>query len=473
MANRPALFHPGLAVPENCRPLWHDPGARHAAAQAMDFAGDESRIHRLRSFRAGMRLLCLARLTGVTRRRGFTSLAHVAVDRAALAAFAVRFLRQRVYAAGIDPAVVEIEQRTGCDREVNRFVGPSNRVKRLHVFSRDPRRVVVHLPDETEQRLVFFVQPGGFQIAEYAPNQFFASQQFRRNCGVRLQSKRAIVAVRRVCGDQFANTGTDRRGTPKNFLSESRQVVGGFRKKREQVPDLWILFTALAHRPDGRRPGRGLVVILDIRQEHRFHNRSSVAARAGANNNGNVLGASQVGTGFSRLQPVRSSAARQGTLNTCAKLMKWATSLHAAEIMPVGFRVLRNAKFGGTTLYRLHDNLSSLDQVFSGVAQAEAGDWAHVASGRPFKATCKKLRPYHRVPMWKVPRFGPLANSGGGPPRSIDIHAVVTGGEVAACIRHGNTEVILARRRRRAAQGPVEGQGKSRWQIIAKRNGPA
>lgn len=104
------------------------------------------------------------------------------MDCAALATFAVRILGESVYAGDIDPTIVEIEQRAGGDREVDGFVGPSDRVQRPHVFSRDPGRVVVHFADEAEQGLVLFVEAEGFQIAEHAPNQFFASQQFRRNC---------------------------------------------------------------------------------------------------------------------------------------------------------------------------------------------------------------------------------------------------------------------------------------------------
>ena len=37
-----------------------------------------------------------------------------------------------------------------------------------------------------------------------------SAQQFRRNCGVGLQSKRTIVAVRGVRGDQLADPGAER-----------------------------------------------------------------------------------------------------------------------------------------------------------------------------------------------------------------------------------------------------------------------
>ena len=107
----------------------------------------------------------------------------------------MRLFRQGMHAAGVDPPVVEIEECASGNGEVNRFVIPSRFVQGNHILSRDPWRVMIHLVHKTEQRLVFFVQRGSLQVAQYAPDQFRISQQFRRNCGVGLQSKRAAVSV--------------------------------------------------------------------------------------------------------------------------------------------------------------------------------------------------------------------------------------------------------------------------------------
>jgi hypothetical protein len=58
---------------------------------------------------------------------------------------------------------------------------------------------------------VLFVERRSFEIAQHAPNQLLISQQFRRNCGVGLQSKRTIVAVRSAGRDEFPNAGAERR----------------------------------------------------------------------------------------------------------------------------------------------------------------------------------------------------------------------------------------------------------------------
>ena len=89
-----------------------------------------------------------------------------------------------MHSAGVDPAVVEIEQRAGRNCEVNGFVAAADSVERFHVFRCDSGRIMVDFFDETEQRFVFLVEPGVFEVAKNAPHQFFAAQQFRRNCGV-------------------------------------------------------------------------------------------------------------------------------------------------------------------------------------------------------------------------------------------------------------------------------------------------
>jgi len=81
-----------------------------------------------------------------------------------------------MYAARIYPAIVEIEQGAGGDREIDRFVVPAGGVERFHVIRCDPGRIVVNFVDETKQRLVFVVEAGVFEVSQHAPHQFFAAQ---------------------------------------------------------------------------------------------------------------------------------------------------------------------------------------------------------------------------------------------------------------------------------------------------------
>ena len=79
----------------------------------------------------------------------------------AFPAYAVRFIRKRMYAAGIDPPIIEIEQGADRDRQIDGIVIPTGGVKWLHIFRRNSRRVVIHLMHETKQSFMLFVQPRG------------------------------------------------------------------------------------------------------------------------------------------------------------------------------------------------------------------------------------------------------------------------------------------------------------------------
>jgi hypothetical protein len=136
------------------------------------------------------------------------STAGVAVRGDAFSALPVRLVRKRMHAAGIDPAIVEVEKGADRDGEVDGFVVPACLVQRLHVFGCNPRRVVIYLYDEAEQGFVLIVERRAFEVAQGGPDQVLAAQQFRRTCGVGLDSKRAIVAVRSERRDQLPHAGT-------------------------------------------------------------------------------------------------------------------------------------------------------------------------------------------------------------------------------------------------------------------------
>jgi len=109
--------------------------------------------------------------------RGAAALAAgVAMLGGPLSAHAVGFIGKRVHAAGVDPAIVEVEHGANRYRQVDGVVLPANGVQRLHIFGGDAGRIMVHLVDETEQGFVFFVQLGGFQIAQDTPDQVLVSQ---------------------------------------------------------------------------------------------------------------------------------------------------------------------------------------------------------------------------------------------------------------------------------------------------------
>jgi len=94
----------------------------------------------------------------------------------ALASHAVRLIGKRVDTARVDPPVIEVEQRTYRDSEIDGVVFPTNGVERLHVFGSDSWRVMIDLADKPEQGFVLLVELGIFQVLQDAPNEFFVSQ---------------------------------------------------------------------------------------------------------------------------------------------------------------------------------------------------------------------------------------------------------------------------------------------------------
>lgn len=111
-------------------------------------------------------------------------------------------------AGRVAPAVVEIEQGADADGVVERFIGPAGAASLLDVVARNLVRGAVHLGDELEQRLLGVRDRRGRVVPEDRLDQFLAAEQFRRDRGVRADSKRALVAAggeptpRRSCPNQ-------------------------------------------------------------------------------------------------------------------------------------------------------------------------------------------------------------------------------------------------------------------------------
>lgn len=93
-----------------------------------------------------------------------------------LAALAMGLLREGVDSAGIDPAIVEIEECANGDGEINGLVVPALCVQWLHVASRNIGRIVIDFINKAQQRFIFIIQPTCLQIVENALDQFFAAQ---------------------------------------------------------------------------------------------------------------------------------------------------------------------------------------------------------------------------------------------------------------------------------------------------------
>ena len=66
----------------------------------------------------------------------------------------MRFIGQCVYTRGIYPSIVEVEQRTYGDREVDDLIAPSHLMQGGDIRGCNVRRVAIHLVDKTEERLL-------------------------------------------------------------------------------------------------------------------------------------------------------------------------------------------------------------------------------------------------------------------------------------------------------------------------------
>lgn len=98
------------------------------------------------------------------------------MSRGTFAAFAMRFVRQRVNACGVDPSIVEIEERANGDGEIDRFIRPARVVQWHHVFGANPRRFAIDLVDEAQQNLFRLAEPRRLEVAKNPPDQLLTPQ---------------------------------------------------------------------------------------------------------------------------------------------------------------------------------------------------------------------------------------------------------------------------------------------------------
>ena len=100
-----------------------------------------------------------------------------------------------MHAAGIYPAVVEIKQGAYGECIIDCFVCVAGRVQHFDVRRLNGDGVEIYFAYKPEKRLLRIRKLRGFGILEDGGDQLFVSQQFRRDRGVRLRSKRTLVQL--------------------------------------------------------------------------------------------------------------------------------------------------------------------------------------------------------------------------------------------------------------------------------------
>ena len=106
---------------------------------------------------------------------------------------------------------------------------------------------------------------------EDSVDQFLAAQEFRRNCGVGLQSKRAMILIGRVSRDELAKAGAERSFAVHYLLGEAREVGRDIGAEGEHVPDLRIFRPAFLHYANHVCIGPWLRIVFYAREKHRLH----------------------------------------------------------------------------------------------------------------------------------------------------------------------------------------------------------
>src|ERR1700683_4109127 len=92
--------------------------------------------------------------------------ANVPVAGQMLSLLAMSFVGHFGYAAGGDPAIVEVEERAGSDGEVNGFVVPPGGAHALHIGGGESEQIAGNLRNEAKHGLVSLRQRRGLEIAE-------------------------------------------------------------------------------------------------------------------------------------------------------------------------------------------------------------------------------------------------------------------------------------------------------------------
>jgi hypothetical protein len=80
-------------------------------------------------------------------------------------------------------------------------------VERFDIRRRNVRRVVIHSVEEAPEHFLVVGNRRRFEIIEDRADEVFVAQQLRRDRGVRLRSKGAVVPLGGSGGDQLAEAG--------------------------------------------------------------------------------------------------------------------------------------------------------------------------------------------------------------------------------------------------------------------------
>jgi len=130
--------------------------------------------------------------------------------------------RHIAHARGVDPVVVELEERADGNRVVESFVRPPGFENPIDILLTDRRRVVDHFSNEGVERPVLVREWGRVDVGQNTLNEIPISEQLRRDRGVGADSEEALVEFGGQRRDELPLARWERRGAAHHFLCESR-----------------------------------------------------------------------------------------------------------------------------------------------------------------------------------------------------------------------------------------------------------
>jgi hypothetical protein len=197
--------------------------------------------------------------------RGVAVLCHT------LAHHVVHRGREIVDAGGIDPGVIELEQRADGDRVIERFVAPAGRFGCVDVFLAYLGRVGADRIEQAEQRAFPFGARRRSIVVQNGIDECSVPEQRRRGGGMRAYSERALIAARGKGRDQLAHPWRQLRLAAQHGVCKARKMIGPGRFVRQQVADLRHRHAGRLGLPDQVGVHAAALVRLDIAQVHRVH----------------------------------------------------------------------------------------------------------------------------------------------------------------------------------------------------------
>jgi len=183
----------------------------------------------------------------------------------------MRFIAHGMHPARVDPPVIEVKKRANRQRVIDGFVCVAVGVQGFYIARPDGDRVLIDLADKPQECFLSVRQRSSFNILQDALDQIFTTQKFRRDRGVGFRSKRAVIEMGSVGGNQLTKSGCKRCRFTHDLLRKAFQMRCRFAFESKHMQDLRIFGPGAAHRFDPTAVVVIAPVLFNILQKHGIH----------------------------------------------------------------------------------------------------------------------------------------------------------------------------------------------------------